>query len=101
MSSLHKIEYVFKYSTARHVRIFCFYKSGNAKSCLSTEDLSAYKISWSHVNWRKFYIHLNSLKILPSPYSEGPLEKIIIKIKLVGMSTIFLCTNFLLNCNSS
>jgi hypothetical protein len=37
-----------------------------------------YKISWSHVDWRKFSIHLSSLKIPPSPYSKGPLKKTII-----------------------
>jgi hypothetical protein len=68
-----------------------FRKSGITKSCLSIEDLSAYKISWSHVEWRnKFCIHLSSLKFPQSPYSKGPSKKTIIQTKLVG--TIFHCT---------
>jgi hypothetical protein len=38
MSSLHKIKYVFKHSTARHVRIFSFRKSSVIKSCLSIQN---------------------------------------------------------------
>jgi hypothetical protein len=36
-----------------HIKCLC-------KSCLSFEDLSAYKISWSDVGWCKFRIHLRS-----------------------------------------
>jgi hypothetical protein len=67
---------------------------GITKSCLSIEDLSACKISWSHIDWCEACFHLSSLKILPSPYSKDPLKNIIIQIKLVGMSNIFHCTNF-------
>jgi hypothetical protein len=52
-------------------------------------------ISWSHVDWCKFFIHLRSLKIPPlppSPYSKCTFKKIIIQTKLVGMSMIFYCT---------
>jgi hypothetical protein len=45
------------------------HKSGITKNCLSFEDVSAYRILWSHVDWRKFIINLISLKILPLPYS--------------------------------
>jgi hypothetical protein len=54
-------------------------KSGITKCCLSFEDLSAYKILRSHVDWCKFCIHLSSLKIPPSPYSKVPSKKIIIQ----------------------
>jgi hypothetical protein len=33
------------------------------KSCSSSENLSAYNISWPHVDWCKFYIHFRSLSI--------------------------------------
>jgi hypothetical protein len=64
--------------------------------------MSAYNISWSHVNWRKFCTHLSSLKIPPLPYSKGLLKKIIVQIKLLSMSTVFHCTKFRLSkCNGS
>jgi hypothetical protein len=79
---------------------FVFRKSGITKICLSIEDLSAYTISWSHVDWSKFCIHLSSLKIPPSPYSKDPLKKTIIQIRHVAMSTVFHCTKFRLSkCN--
>jgi hypothetical protein len=37
-----------------------FHKNGRIKSCSSFEDVSAHKISWSHVELFKFYIHLRS-----------------------------------------
>jgi hypothetical protein len=49
MSSVHKIEWEFKLSAARNVRIFVLRKSGINETSLSFEDLSAYKIVWSHV----------------------------------------------------
>jgi hypothetical protein len=73
-----------------------FRKRDVTESCLSFEDLSAYNISWSHVDWCKFCIHLSSLKIPPSPYAKG-LQSIIIQIKLVRMSTVFHCTKFRLS----
>jgi hypothetical protein len=42
---------------------FWFFISGLTESCSSFEDLSAYKFSWSHVDWCKFCIHLSSLNI--------------------------------------
>jgi hypothetical protein len=43
---------------------FVFDKNGLIKrSCSSFEDLSVYKISWSHVGWCKFCIHLRSLNV--------------------------------------
>jgi hypothetical protein len=38
-------------------------KSGIVKSCSSFEDLSAYKISLSHIDLCKFCIHLRSLNV--------------------------------------
>jgi hypothetical protein len=76
--------------------------SGLIKSCWFSEDMSAYKMLWFHVDWCKFCIHPSSLKIPPLPYSKGPSKKTIIQIKLVGMSMIFHCTNFrLFQCNGS
>jgi hypothetical protein len=40
---------------------FVFDKNGLIKSCSSFEDLSVYKISWSHVDCCKFCIHIRSL----------------------------------------
>jgi hypothetical protein len=42
---------------------FVLHKSGHIKSCLSSEDLLEYKISWSYIDWHKFYIHLKSLNV--------------------------------------
>jgi hypothetical protein len=39
---------------------FVFHKSGFIKNCSSSEDLSAYKISCSHLSRWKFCIHLRS-----------------------------------------
>jgi hypothetical protein len=38
-----------------------FHENGLVESCISFEDLSAYKLSWSHVDWCKFCIHLRCL----------------------------------------
>jgi hypothetical protein len=53
----------FNIQTAAIFVFFVFDKNGLIKSCSSFEDLSAYKISWSHVDWWKFYIHLRSLNV--------------------------------------
>jgi hypothetical protein len=53
----------FNIRTAAMFVFFVFGKNGLIKSCLSFEDLSVYKISWSHVDWWKFCIHLRSLNI--------------------------------------
>jgi hypothetical protein len=47
--------------TAAMFVFFVSDKNGLIKSCASFEDLSVYKISWSHVDWCKFCIHLRSL----------------------------------------
>jgi hypothetical protein len=41
------------------------------KSCSSFEDLSVYKISWSHVDWCKFFIYLRSLNVRHFGMVEG------------------------------
>jgi hypothetical protein len=53
------------------------------------EDLSAYKISWFTLTGASFAIHLKSLEVPPSPYSKDPSKKVMIHIKLVGVSRIF------------
>jgi hypothetical protein len=73
------------------------HRNGFINSCLSFEDLLAYRIWWIHVEWCNFPIHLRDLKIPPSPYSEAPSMKIMIQIKLVGMSIIFHCTKLRLS----
>jgi hypothetical protein len=40
-----------------------FHKNGLNKSCSSFEDLSAYKVTWTHVDWFKFCVHLRSLNV--------------------------------------
>jgi hypothetical protein len=48
-----------------------FDKNGLIKSCSSFEDLSVFKISWSHVDWWKFCIHLRSLNVRHFGMVEG------------------------------
>jgi hypothetical protein len=44
--------------------VFSFFrKNGLIKSCSSSEHLSEHKISWSYVDWCKFYIQLKSLNV--------------------------------------
>jgi hypothetical protein len=43
-------------------QFFVFHKSGLIQSCSSSGDLPEY-ISWSYVDWCKFYIHLRSLNV--------------------------------------
>jgi hypothetical protein len=50
---------------------FVFDKNGIIKSCSSFEDLSVFKISWSHVDWCKFCIHLRSLNVRHFGMVEG------------------------------
>jgi hypothetical protein len=38
--------------------ILVYHKSDLIKICLSSEDQTAYKISWFHVDWCKFWINL-------------------------------------------
>jgi hypothetical protein len=42
---------------------FTFHENGLHKCCSSFEDVSVYNISWSFVDWFKFYIHLRSLNV--------------------------------------
>jgi hypothetical protein len=53
----------FKIQTAALFVFIVFDKNGLTKSCSSFEGLSVYKISWSHVDWYKFCIHLRSLNV--------------------------------------
>jgi hypothetical protein len=50
---------------------FVFDKNGLIKSCSSFEDLSVFKISWSHVDWCKFCVHLRSLNVRHFGILEG------------------------------
>jgi len=48
-----------------------FRKIGIIKSCPSSDDLSAYTISWSCVDWCKFRIHLRNLNVCQFGMAEG------------------------------
>jgi hypothetical protein len=50
---------------------FFFDKNNLFKSCSSFEDLSVYKIPWSHFDWCKFCIHLRSLNVRQFGMVEG------------------------------
>jgi hypothetical protein len=43
--------------------VFFFLQNSLIESCLFFEGLSAYKISWSHVNLLKYYAHFRRLKV--------------------------------------
>jgi hypothetical protein len=43
--------------------ILVFHKNSLTESCSSFQDLSACKISWSHVHWLKFCIHLRNSNV--------------------------------------
>jgi hypothetical protein len=60
---LHKINYEFQHSNNQHVHIFFCDKNGIIKRSSTFEGLSAYKISWSYVDWYKFCFHLRSLNV--------------------------------------
>jgi hypothetical protein len=53
----------FNIKTAAMCVFFVFDKNGLIKSCSSFEDLSVYKIFWSHVDWCKFCINLRSVNV--------------------------------------
>jgi hypothetical protein len=53
----------FKFQKPVMFLFFVFCKSGPIKSCSSSEDLSEYNISWSYVDWCKFYNHLKSFNV--------------------------------------
>jgi hypothetical protein len=61
----------FNIQTAAMLVIFVFDKNGVIESCSSFEDLSVYKIPWSHVDWCKFCIHVRSLNVHHFVMVEG------------------------------
>jgi hypothetical protein len=61
----------FNIRTAAMFVFFVSDKNGLIKSCSSFEDLSVYNISWSHVGWCKFCIHLRSLNVRHFGVVEG------------------------------
>jgi hypothetical protein len=61
----------FNIQTAVMFEFFVFDKNDIIKSCSSFEDISVYKISWSHVVWCKFCIHLRSLNVRHFGMVEG------------------------------
>jgi hypothetical protein len=61
----------FNIQTAAMFVFFVFVTNGLIKSCSSFEWLSVYKISWSHVDWCKFCIHLRSLNVRHFGILEG------------------------------
>jgi hypothetical protein len=71
MCCLHKTTMNFNIQTAAMFVFFVFDKNGLIKSCSSFEDLSVCKISWSHVDWCKFFIHLRSLNVRHLGMVEG------------------------------
>jgi hypothetical protein len=66
----------FNIQTAAMFVFFVFDKNGLIKSCSSFEDLLVYKMSWSHVEWCKFCIHLRSLSVRHFGMVEGTELKI-------------------------
>jgi hypothetical protein len=64
MSCLYKTTCGSNFRLPSTVAFLVFHKNGITESCSSFEDLTAYKkISWSHVNWCKFCIHLRGYNI--------------------------------------
>jgi hypothetical protein len=61
----------FNIQTAAMFVFFVFDKNCLMKSFSSFEDLSVFKISWSHVDWCKFCIHLRSLNVRHFGIVEG------------------------------
>jgi hypothetical protein len=61
----------FNIQTAAMFVFFVSDKNGVIKSFWSFEDLSVYKISWSHVDWCKFCIHLKRLNVRHFEMVEG------------------------------
>jgi hypothetical protein len=66
----------FNIETATMFVFFVFDKNGLIKSCSSFQDLSEYKISWSHVDWCKFCIHLISFNVRHFGMVEGTRLKV-------------------------
>jgi hypothetical protein len=61
----------FNIQTAVMFVFFVSDKNDFIKSCSSFEDVSVYKISWNHVEWCKFCIHLRSLNVRHLGILEG------------------------------
>jgi hypothetical protein len=61
----------FNIQTAAMFVFFVFNKNSLIKSCSSFEDLSVHKISWSHVDRWKFFIHLRRLNVRHFGMLEG------------------------------
>jgi hypothetical protein len=61
----------FNIQTAAMFVYFVSDKNSLIKSCSSFEDLSVYKVLWSHVDWCKFCIHLRSLNVCHFVVVEG------------------------------
>jgi hypothetical protein len=61
----------FNIQTVAMFVFFVFGKNGLIKSCSSFEALSVNKISWSHVDWCMFCIHLRRLNVRHFGMVEG------------------------------
>jgi hypothetical protein len=61
----------FNNQTAAMLVFFVFDKNCLVESCSTVEDLSVRNISWSHVDWSKFCIHLKSLNVRHFGMVEG------------------------------
>jgi hypothetical protein len=59
---LCKLDWIDETKQEKHV-FFFFHKNGRIKCCSSFKYLSEYRISWSHVDWCKFCIHLRNLNV--------------------------------------
>jgi hypothetical protein len=73
---------------------FVFFSNCLIKSCSSFEDVSAYKVSWSHVDWSRFLTNIRSL----NAYHFGMTSY---GIKYYGVEVIFNGMNSLLNFDKS
>jgi hypothetical protein len=83
----------FKYQPQAIFVFSGFSQTWSFKRCSPFQDLSACRISWSRVDWYEVRIHLRSFKIPPSQYSKFRSMKIIIQMKLVGMSMVYCCVS--------
>jgi hypothetical protein len=61
----------FNIQTAAMFVFFVFDKNGLIKSCSSFEDPLVHKMSWFHIEWCKFCIHLRSLNVRHFGMVEG------------------------------
>jgi hypothetical protein len=63
MSCRHKQNANFNFQLPAMFVVWVLHKNSLIKSCSSSEDLSAYKMSWSYIYWCKFLIHLISMNV--------------------------------------